>query len=43
MILTYNGQVMERGATDDYTIVANTITMNTAPVSGKLVAIYPDQ
>lgn len=40
-MVSYNGQVLERGAGDDYTLVGNTITMNWAPVSGKITAMYP--
>lgn len=42
VILTYNWQVLEYWASDDYTISWTTITMNFAPISWKLVAFYPD-
>lgn len=42
VILTYNGQMLELWASDDYTISSKTITMNFAPESWKLVAYYPD-
>jgi len=43
LIVVKNGLTLERGASDDYTLSGNTITMTTAPVTGdKIVAIYPD-
>lgn len=43
VILMYNGLVLERGVTDDYTITGKIITFNTAPVSGKVSATYVTQ
>ena len=40
--VVYNWIVQEMWGSDDYTITWTTITFNTAPVSGKVVAIYPD-
>ena len=41
-IVSYNGIVQELGESDDYTIDGKTITFNSPPENGKIVAIYPD-
>lgn len=43
VILMYNGLVLERWVTDDYTITGKIITMNFVPVSWKISATYVTQ